>query len=210
MYVAELYATAIFFFFDNLWPSKTHGPITSINDLDKMIPSDEHGLYLIYAKGTPKENIRYPLYIGVTGGRDFRTRFKNNFKAPGVLDKLLKSKSVNLRAHKVYALTVKQPSITANFFLSVFLKSFNFALNTEENEPERQTLEFGQKQAPFEQGLKILKDSFGSLKTILNNEQNAFLGEVAKGNSVVHDKSNILNNGKSKNNQTSDQLGLML
>ena len=112
--------------------------------------SKANGLYFFFwsvdgnANDIKKQSGIYPLYVGITG-RTFRERFNEHIKNDnGVVNKITSKEwptegMTNLPLIVAYVVQIPLP--VAKFYESVFLNSFNFAMNRAENEGRRSGIE---------------------------------------------------------------------
>ena len=91
----------------------------------------DHGLYLFSVRSKVTEK-RYPVYIGYTG-RTFAKRFyEHATQENGVIHKVLVSKVFG-DSYDLYVHCHSLSPVTSKVFESIFLRAFDFDLNTDEN-----------------------------------------------------------------------------
>ena len=118
------------------------GPYDVIKDFDKPNLQNSNGLYFLfwsdskYPNGITQQYKIFPLYVGITG-RTFTKRFQEHIKNEnGVINDIIEGYwpwEKQQKPEKVVAYVVNLPIPVAKFFESVFLSSFDFPMNKEEN-----------------------------------------------------------------------------
>lgn len=127
---AEKNGDFIFYVFEKQWGKFAPDEVTEEN-MKKIGSKGDRGLYLFFVESTMTKK-RYPVYIGYTG-RTFGERFyEHATRENGVIYKVLVSKVFG-GSYKLFVYTHSLSPVTAKVVESIFLKAFDFALNTEEN-----------------------------------------------------------------------------
>jgi hypothetical protein len=135
------------------------------------------GLYFIFwsayedADDIEKQDQIYPLYVGITG-RTFKQRFEEHIKKKtGVIYKINKHqwpKKGGMANLQVIAYVVNMPLPVAKFFESVFLGSFNFPMNVEENGGMRDEIQIT-KSETVQDGFSLMQEHYGIIKSELDD-----------------------------------------
>lgn len=136
---AERNADFILSYLQTLWPNAQS---YSAKDISK-IPNNEKGLYIFFIHTEKK---KYPVYIGITS-RNFRKRMQEHAsdKTNGVINYIIEEKKFPQKTLGSFDLNVMcvpiESPVVAKAMESVFLASFDFCLNTSENEEVRQEID---------------------------------------------------------------------
>ena len=164
---AEDYRGFLLYLLREVWGKQPHDVYQAAETLTS------HGLYFFFwsaykdANNVNKQDQIYPLYVGITG-RTFKQRFKEHIR-DGVVNKITsgqwpKQKGITNLRLIVYA--VDMPLPVAKFFESVFLYAFDFAMNSDENEGERQGIQITESLSvsdgydTFKEGYEYIMTSF--------------------------------------------------
>lgn len=128
-----------------------------VNDIENTdVKSDlkkNKGLYVFFVR---IESSYYPVYVGYTGN-NFYERFRNH----GVYAKV-QERQVNNKIDQL-CVGVFPCDAGAKTLESLFLKAFNFALNSEENEGVRDILDLSQR-SQFSKSKEILRKAWEETK----------------------------------------------
>ena len=188
---AEDYRGFLLYLLREIWKEMTKGPY----DIDVAAETLEgNGLYFLFwsayknADDIGKQDQIYPLYVGITG-RTFKKRFKEHIK-DGVVDKIRsgqwpKEKGI-VDLPLIVAYVVDMPLPVAKFFESVFLYSFDFAMNVEENGEERAGIQI-QKTQTVDIGYSHFKDGYDYIKSYFTSiDEMVSRDEIGKGAHELH------------------------
>ncbi|CAB4039496.1 Hypothetical predicted protein [Paramuricea clavata] len=178
-----------------VWGVKPYNVLDVANT--NSLVSNAKGLYFFFwsvykdvghADDIKKQSEIYPLYVGITG-RTFRERFKEHINYDnGVVNKISTSKEwptegmKNLPLIVAYVLDIQLP--VAKFYESVFLNSFNFAMNRAENEGRRPGIEVTTPQSVdkgyehFIKGYEITMSYFNGLHDKVSKMNNEDKGKI--------------------------------
>lgn len=127
---AEQNGELIFYIFEDQW-KESASEITAEVDKRKIGSKTHCGLYLFSLQSTETQK-RYPVYIGYTG-RTFADRFyEHAIRESGAIYKVLQSKVFG-DSFTLFVHSHPMTPVAAKVLESIFLNTFNFALNTEEN-----------------------------------------------------------------------------
>ena len=170
---AEDYRGFLLWLLREVWKGNTSGPYDIDTAAEKL---EGNGLYFLFWSDYPNadddkhQDQIYPLYVGITG-RSFKQRFKEHIK-DGVVHKIRnglwpKAQGV-VNLPLIVAYVVDMPLPVAKFFESVFLYSFDFAMNVEENGKKRDTLQF-QHKWKVEDGISRFQNGYQYIKTWFND-----------------------------------------
>ncbi len=183
---AEDYRGFLLWLLREVWKDNTKGPYDIDTAAEKL---EGEGLYFLFWSAYPGaddyqyQDKIYPLYVGITG-RSFKQRFKEHIK-DGVVHKIRnglwpKEKGIT-NLPLIVAYVVNMPLPVAKFFESVFLYSFDFAMNVEENRKERDTFQF-QHNWKVEDGISRFQNGYQYIKTWLNELDKMVPEEIMKEN----------------------------
>lgn len=131
----------IFSFVNKMWGKCQSYRLTSKEEIND-VPNKESGFYIFYLDSGL---IQYPIYIGITG-RNFRKRFQEHL-VDGVIDKWCNGQfPINDPPIRLPLKAILVPigyNMQAKLMESVFLKAFDFCLNSQENYVVRTELDVG-------------------------------------------------------------------
>ena len=119
------------------------------------------GLYFLFCYR--EETNKNPFYVGMTGF-NFKNRNDEHFSNDGTIDILEKEK----KDIHVIMYTKEMPEAVAKLLESVFLLSFDFAMNSKENEKKRPDFELESPISPNNDGCKRFSECFEFLHNSLN------------------------------------------
>ena len=131
MNYAEKNADMIFYAFEQ-WSSQVSDYRVN-NGKVGNVPEYSQGLYLFYLQDRDEQ--KYPIYVGYTG-RTFKKRFNEHAKS-GVIKKCIEN-NIMTNSITLNVCTANFKPATAMVIEYVFLNTFNFPLNSSENEGTRQ------------------------------------------------------------------------
>ena len=102
------------------------------------------GLYVFFlqkSNAEGEEHPLYPIYVGQTR-RNFKVRFQEHANQGGVIYKVLNNQFPgNQGQWSLFAYTYDVQPVVAKFLESIYLQTFDVALNSEENPPVRDNLD---------------------------------------------------------------------
>ena len=116
------------------------------------------GLYVFFLQKSDaegEEHPLYPIYVGQTR-RNFKVRFQEHANQGGVINQVLtKQFPGNPGSLSLFAYTYDVQPVVAKFLESIYLQTFDVALNSEENPPVRNNLDLSHTYGP-----EVVKGSF--------------------------------------------------
>ena len=124
--------------FLRLWLKKVPGGDQLYEITENPPTFNAKGIYVIWYRQqhtAPVQDELYPMYVGITG-RKFSTRFKEHIKSRTIDQNWTNKKNV-------FASVMPMDLPLAKFLESTLLAAFNFALNKQENDGERDYLAMG-------------------------------------------------------------------
>ena len=124
----------IFYAFEQWCGRVPGGDYTVCNGKVDGVPEHSQGLYLFYLEDR-NETKKYPIYVGYTG-RTFKERFNGHAKS-GVIKKCIEN-NIMTNGITLNVCTASFKPATAIVIEYIFLTTFNFPLNSFENEGPRQ------------------------------------------------------------------------
>ena len=122
-------------------------PIKDMNDIHKAVYEHTKGLYVFYMKNNPESDIRYPIYVGVTG-RSFSKRFYEHATTGQIKKVWDHVYPNNVHGYDIYAWTLDISHVAAKYLESVLLEVWDFPLNKSENGDERGNLDISGQYPP--------------------------------------------------------------
>ena len=136
---AERNAPFIFWCVEKIWGDVQSYKTSSQAEINNT-PNKERGLYIFYLDSG---KTKYPIYVGITG-RNFRQRFQEHY-TNGVIHEYVNGdfpKNVPAIQLPLKVMCIPIPyQMQAKLMESVFLATFDFCLNTEENGNVRTSLD---------------------------------------------------------------------
>ena len=170
---AERNAPFIFWCVEKIWGNVQNYKTTNEAEVNKT-PNKESGLYIFYLDDG---KIQYPIYVGITG-RNFRQRFNEHY-TNGVIHEYVNGNfptnvpPIRLPL-KVMCIPISH-QMQAKLMESVFLATFDFCLNKEENGNVRTILDT-EKQFPADAS----KTDFDNIFDNVMKEITQFYNEYKK------------------------------
>lgn len=152
------------------------GQITSLQQPGGSAYS--RGLYVFFLQkggAEGEEHPLYPIYVGQTR-RNFKVRFQEHASEGGVINKVLANQfPANPGPWSLFAYTYDVQPVVAKFLESIYLGTFDVALNSEENPPVRNSLDLSETYRPedikadfvqnYQQAAKELNEALLYLET---------------------------------------------
>ena len=110
------------------------------------------GLYVFFLQrrnAEGEDHPIYPIYVGETR-RNFKVRFQEHARQGGVIYQVLNNQFPNTPAGpwSLFEYSYNLQPVVAKFLESIFLATFDVALNTEENPPVRNNLDLSAVHGP--------------------------------------------------------------
>lgn len=126
------------------------GKITSLQNPGGS--ANARGLYVFFLQRSNAEgddHPMYPIYVGQTR-RNFKVRFQEHARQGGVIYQVLNQQFPNTPAGpwSLFVYSYDLYPVVAKFLESVFLATFDVALNNEENPPVRNNLDLSATYGP--------------------------------------------------------------
>ena len=190
---AEQNAPFIFYCVKKIW-GECRVYEAYLKDQINSTPSNGNGIYIFFLDAG---QIQYPIYIGITG-RNFRQRLLEHY-ANGVIDRYVNGNfprnvpPIRLPL-KVMCVPVQYP-MQAKLMESVFLNSFDFCLNIQENGGIRDTIDT-RDQFPPEHSKENFDIEFGNIMKEIGSFYDQYLhqwvdGQIVNNNLIFLKKADI-------------------
>jgi hypothetical protein len=126
-----------------------HRPIKTLTDIDRSSYRNQSGLYVFYMKNNTGSQIRYPIYVGVTGRSFYRRFYEHATTSTGQIKKVWDGVyPENVYGYELYIWTLDVTHVAAKYLESVLLEVWDFPLNQSENGDERSYLDTSAQRQP--------------------------------------------------------------